>query len=32
MHFYSARLLFIVLLADGPGRKRNRFDGSVIVF
>lgn len=32
MHFYSARLLFIILVADGPGRKRNHYDDSVIVF
>jgi hypothetical protein len=32
MHFYSARLLFIILVADGPGRKRNHYDASVIVF
>src|SRR5437899_9795378 len=32
MHFYSARLLFIILVADGAGRKRNHYDDSVIVF
>jgi hypothetical protein len=32
MNFYSARLLFVILVADGPGRKRNHFDESVIVF
>ena len=32
MHFYSARLLYIILVADGPGRKRNHYDESVIVF
>jgi len=32
MHFYSAKLLFIILVADGPGRKRNLYDDSVIVF
>jgi hypothetical protein len=32
MDFYSARLLFIILVADGPGRKRNHYDESVIVF
>jgi hypothetical protein len=32
MDFYSARLLFIILVADGPGRKRNHYDDSVIVF
>ena len=32
MDFYSARLLFIILVADGAGRKRNHYDESVIVF
>lgn len=32
MHFYSARLLYIILVANGPGRKRNHYDESVIVF
>ena len=32
MDFYSARLLFIILVADGPGHKRNHYDESVIVF
>ena len=32
MDFYSARLLFIILVADGPGRKRNHYDNSVVVF
>lgn len=32
MDFYSARLLFIILVADGLGRKRNHYDESVIVF
>ena len=32
MDFYSARLLFIILVADSPGRKRNHYDESVIVF
>jgi hypothetical protein len=32
MDFYSARLLFIILVADGRGRKRNHYDESVIVF
>ena len=32
MDFYSARLLFIILVADGGGRKRNHYDESVIVF
>jgi hypothetical protein len=30
--FYSARLLFIILVDDGPGKKRNRYDESVVVF
>jgi len=32
MDFYSAKLLFIILVADGPGCKRNHYDESVIVF
>jgi len=32
MDFFSARILFIILVADGPGRKRNHYDESVIVF
>lgn len=32
MDFYSARLLFIILVADSRGRKRNHYDESVIVF
>jgi len=32
MDFWSARLLFIILVADGAGRKRNHYDESVIVF
>jgi len=32
MDFYSARLLYIILVAEGPGRKRNNFDETVIVF
>ena len=32
MDFYSARLLYIILVADGPGRKRNHYDESVIIF
>ena len=32
MDFYSARLLFIILIAAGPGRRRNHYDDSVIVF
>jgi len=32
MDFYSARLLFIILVASGTGRKRNHYDESVIVF
>lgn len=32
MDFYSARLLFVILVAGRPGRKRNRYDESVIVF
>lgn len=30
--FYSARLLFIILVANGPGKKRNHHDESVVVF
>ena len=32
MDFYSARLLYVILVADGPGRKRNHYDETVIVF
>ena len=32
MDFYSARLLYISLVADGPGKKRNHYDETVIVF
>src|SRR5260221_3558516 len=32
MDFYSARLLFIILVADGAGRRRNHYDESVVVF
>jgi hypothetical protein len=32
MDFYSARLLFIVLVDDGRPRKKNMFDETVIVF
>jgi hypothetical protein len=32
MDFYSARLLFVILVADGPGRKRNHYDDSIVVF
>jgi hypothetical protein len=32
MDFYSARLLFIILVADGRSRKRNHYDESIIVF
>jgi hypothetical protein len=32
MDFYSARLLFMILVADGVGKKRNHCDESVIVF
>lgn len=32
MDFYSARLLYIILVADGPGKKRNHYDETVIVF
>ena len=30
--FYSARLLFIILVADGAGKKRNHYDESIVVF
>ncbi|MDI1320270.1 MAG: DUF4288 domain-containing protein [bacterium] len=32
MHFYSARLLFVILVADSLARKRNLYDESVVVF
>ena len=32
MDFYSARLLFIILVNDGRPRKRNHYDEVVIVF
>ena len=32
MDFYSARLLYIILVADGPAKKRNHYDETVIVF
>jgi len=32
MNFYSARLLFVVLVDDGPPRKKNMFDETIIVF
>ena len=32
MEFYSARLLYIILVDDGRQRKRNDYDESVIVF
>jgi hypothetical protein len=32
MEFYSARLLFIVLVDDGRPRKTNLYDESVVVF
>ncbi|SKB08947.1 protein of unknown function [Prosthecobacter debontii] len=32
MDFYSARLLFVVLVADRPGRKRHLYDETVIIF
>jgi hypothetical protein len=32
MEFYSARLLFIILVDDGKPRKSNHFDESVVVF
>lgn len=32
MDFYSARLLYVILVADGPGKKRNHYDETVIVF
>ena len=31
MNFYSARLLYIILV-DGHSRKRNDYDDSIIVF
>src|SRR4051812_26481167 len=30
--FYSARLLFIILVEGGPGKKRNHYDETVVVF
>ena len=30
--FYSARLLFIILVDDGRPKKKNHFDESVVVF
>jgi hypothetical protein len=32
MEFYSARLLFIILVDDGRPKKKNHFDESVVVF
>ena len=32
MDYYSARLLFIILIDDGKPRKRNRCDESIVVF
>ena len=32
MEFYSARLLFVILVNDGRPKKRNHFDESVVVF
>jgi hypothetical protein len=32
MDFYSARLLFIILVDDGRPKKKNHFDESVVVF
>lgn len=32
MDFYSTRLLYVILVADGPGKKRNHYDETVIVF
>ena len=32
MEFYSARLLFIILVGDGRAKKKNDYDESVIVF
>ena len=32
MDFYSARLLFIILVSDGRPRKRNRYNETVVVF
>jgi len=32
MEFYSARLLFVILVDDGRPKKKNHFDESVVVF
>jgi hypothetical protein len=32
LEFYSARLLFVILVDDGRPKKRNHFDESVVVF
>ena len=32
MEFFSARLLYIILVDDGRSRKRNHYDDSIIVF
>ena len=32
MDFYSARLLYVILVNNGKARKRNHFDESVVVF
>lgn len=32
MDFFSARLLFIILVGDGRSKKRNHYDETVIVF
>ncbi|HVU26861.1 MAG TPA: DUF4288 domain-containing protein [Verrucomicrobiae bacterium] len=32
LEFYSARLLFIILVDDGKPKKKNHFDESIIVF
>lgn len=32
MDFYSARLLFIILVDDGKPKKKNHFDETVVIF
>ena len=32
MSFYSARLLFVILVDDGRPRKKNHYDDRVVVF
>ena len=32
MDFYSARLLHIILVAEGAGKKRNQYDETIVVF